>query len=358
MATKSIESFGNLVVDPDTSRMLIVDDLNGPIHGTSTVKAAMQTVLAAGLPDIVAGDPGTEASGINVDGTTYDSELKVSDITDTNLALFIVHRHSLSLPAIHLFARSHSADETHGIVQNGDVLGANYYVGWDGNNYKIAAVEQAVVDGTPGANDMPGAFEWWTTPNGSKTPLRRMRLRENGALEFDNGYMNADQVTYDNATSGLTAADVQAAIDEIVAGLGTAAAQDYEEGTWTPTFAFTTPGDLSPAYATQLGSYVKIGDVVFYSFQLTVTPTWSTSSGQVRIGGWPFGAGAAPNANALRYRNVALNAATVEVLITIRTDAKAEVNAQRDGNSDLVWTTAQFPSGTQFILIGAGLYTV
>src|SRR5690606_21862268 len=36
----------------------------------------------------------------------------------------------------------------------------------------------------------------------------------------------ADDVTYDNTTSGLTAEDVQDAIDEIVAGLGTAAAED------------------------------------------------------------------------------------------------------------------------------------
>lgn len=36
----------------------------------------------------------------------------------------------------------------------------------------------------------------------------------------------ADDVSYDNTTSGLTATDVQAAIDEVVAGLGTAAAAD------------------------------------------------------------------------------------------------------------------------------------
>ena len=36
----------------------------------------------------------------------------------------------------------------------------------------------------------------------------------------------ADDVTYDNTTSGLTATDVQAAIDEIKGGLGTAAAED------------------------------------------------------------------------------------------------------------------------------------
>ena len=40
---------------------------------------------------------------------------------------------------------------------------------------------------------------------------------------------------------------------------------DYEEGTWTPTITFATPGNLSVAYTTQSGSYTKIGRMVFGS---------------------------------------------------------------------------------------------
>ena len=57
---------------------------------------------------------------------------------------------------------------------------------------------------------------------------------------------DADQVDYDNATSGLTAADVQAAIDEIEARLAAAEA-DYvpEERTITAGAGLTGGGDLS-----------------------------------------------------------------------------------------------------------------
>lgn len=76
----------------------------------------------------------------------------------------------------------------------------------------------------------------------------------------------ASITTYDNSGSGLTATDVQAAIDEIVASLGAAAYEDYEVGTFTPTIVYATPGTSSIAYQDQDGSYTRIGDKVFYSF--------------------------------------------------------------------------------------------
>ncbi len=35
-------------------------------------------------------------------------------------------------------------------------------------------------DGTPSASDMPGRIEFSTTPDGSTTPVERMRIRESG----------------------------------------------------------------------------------------------------------------------------------------------------------------------------------
>lgn len=62
----------------------------------------------------------------------------------------------------------------------------------------------------------------------------------------------------------------------------------FASGTFTPTFTFATPGDLSNAYTTQLGDYYRIGSLVFINLQLNVTPTFTTASGTVRIGGLPF----------------------------------------------------------------------
>lgn len=64
---------------------------------------------------------------------------------------------------------------------------------------------------------------------------------------------------------------------------------DYEEGTFTPTITFATPGDLSVAYSTQLGKYTKVGRRVLMTINLvTSTFTFTTASGQMRIGGLPF----------------------------------------------------------------------
>lgn len=56
---------------------------------------------------------------------------------------------------------------------------------------------------------------------------------------------------------------------------------------WTPTFTFATPGNLSVSYASQVGNYVKIGNVYHVTFTLTCTPTFTTASGNLQITGLP-----------------------------------------------------------------------
>lgn len=63
---------------------------------------------------------------------------------------------------------------------------------------------------------------------------------------------------------------------------------DYAEGSWTPAVTYTTPGDLSVSYTTQIGRYVKIGKLVFLKGVITFTPTFTTASGELRITGIPF----------------------------------------------------------------------
>ena len=64
---------------------------------------------------------------------------------------------------------------------------------------------------------------------------------------------------------------------------------DYEEGTWTPTLTFTTPGDLSVSYTTQVGTYTKIGNLVTISCRIETSAfTYSTASGASIITGMPF----------------------------------------------------------------------
>lgn len=71
-------------------------------------------------------------------------------------------------------------------------------------------------------------------------------------------------------------------------GLGSAAFQTHETGTWTPTLTFQTPGDLSVSYTFQAGTYVRVGKQVTAAFRVAGTMTHSTAAGQFRIDGFPF----------------------------------------------------------------------
>jgi hypothetical protein len=63
----------------------------------------------------------------------------------------------------------------------------------------------------------------------------------------------------------------------------------YEEGTWTPTFTFVTPGDFAATYSQQIGSYTRIGNRITVNCTITSTSfTFTTAAGQLRILGLPF----------------------------------------------------------------------
>jgi len=79
----------------------------------------------------------------------------------------------------------------------------------------------------------------------------------------------------------------------ILFGTDTAAANaldDYEEGTWTPTYAPTTGAFTSVTYDAQTsGRYTKIGNVVYLQGTLrTDAITVGTAAGGVKVGGLPF----------------------------------------------------------------------
>jgi hypothetical protein len=66
------------------------------------------------------------------------------------------------------------------------------------------------------------------------------------------------------------------------------ALDDYEEGTWTPSFVFTNAGTSSFSYALATGTYTKIGRLVCASFALTASITKGTASGDLTIAGFPI----------------------------------------------------------------------
>ena len=69
------------------------------------------------------------------------------------------------------------------IVQNNDVLGVISFNGADGTDLQTNAARIAAeVDGTPGANDMPGRLVFSTTADGAASPTERMRIDSSGRV--------------------------------------------------------------------------------------------------------------------------------------------------------------------------------
>jgi hypothetical protein len=66
------------------------------------------------------------------------------------------------------------------LVSNGDVLGVLSFRGTDGTTAIEGAAITAFVDGTPGANDMPGRLVFSTTADGASSPTERMRITSAG----------------------------------------------------------------------------------------------------------------------------------------------------------------------------------
>ena len=62
---------------------------------------------------------------------------------------------------------------------------------------------------------------------------------------------------------------------------------DYEEGTWTPTFIGTT-GATGQAYSVQVGTYTKVGRLITCTFRATLTTLGTLTGAEMCIGGLPF----------------------------------------------------------------------
>ena len=138
-----IDSSGRLLVGTSTSR--IVEDLlgNGP-QGLIQIEAAnsdaIMSIISAGTADASRG--GTLSLG----------------------------RH-----------RNATVGGTPTVVQSGDLLGAICFAGGDGTDMRTKGASIACqVDGTPGADDMPGRLVFSTTADGASSPTERMRIDSSG----------------------------------------------------------------------------------------------------------------------------------------------------------------------------------
>jgi hypothetical protein len=89
---------------------------------------------------------------------------------------------------------------------NNGTIGRIIFNANDGASLLAAAHVTAEVDGTPGANDMPGRLVFSTTADGASSPTERMRIKSAGTINFSNVSTYADNTAA--LAGGLVAGDV------------------------------------------------------------------------------------------------------------------------------------------------------
>ncbi|ANS04580.1 hypothetical protein [uncultured Mediterranean phage] len=161
---------------------------------------------------------------------------------------------------------------------------------WFQNNTSSSAKMQMTFSGTSGSTYGPGFIGFNNesfTSNGKgyltfgtradetdAAPTERLRIKSDGNIDVKTGnlIMGTSGKGIDfSATSGTGTSEIL---------------DDYEEGTWTPTFDHG--GDATGVtYAQQIGYYTKIGRLVNYNFGLVLTAKGS-GTGHTRVDGLPF----------------------------------------------------------------------
>lgn len=120
-------------------------------------------------------------------GNAAGAEFQISGASTGSFISQYRHTNSANGP-LHIFAKSRSASITPGtIVQENDPLGVLSFAGDDGVDVlSLGAQIRVEVDGTPGANDMPGRIEFLTTPDGAAAGTRRMVIDSAGNVSIGN----------------------------------------------------------------------------------------------------------------------------------------------------------------------------
>lgn len=72
------------------------------------------------------------------------------------------------------------------LLPNGSSAGSIYGQGYDGAAFQSNAYMDLGIDGATGLNDMPGRLSFGTTPDGTNTPVERMRINNAGNVGVNN----------------------------------------------------------------------------------------------------------------------------------------------------------------------------
>lgn len=128
-------------------------------------------------------------------------------------------------------------------------------------------------------------------------------------------------------------------------------------GTFTPTFAPATLGDFAMT-CTCTGTYSKMGPFIYVTLSIAGTPTFTTASGQINIGGLPF----SPNSSNQNLNVVNVSgfptwpASTTTISGRLGLGTLFTIQSLRTNTSTQTWQTTTMTSGTAIAAVFSGVY--
>ena len=138
---------------------------------------------------------GTSSARSNLFNSTFAPRLQIEG-TDYSSSMASLICNSAGENAWLIFGRSKGTTiGSNTLPSADDLLGAISFQGSDGTEFCESANIRAFIDGTPGANDMPGRLVFSTTADGASSPTERARITAGG-------YFKASPNTVYNSATG------------------------------------------------------------------------------------------------------------------------------------------------------------
>jgi hypothetical protein len=155
---------------------------------------------------------GSGGVGINgsptgdIAGSTLTAKFCVKQDESGPVAAFVKANNSAATPGSTIFAcRSRGTLLSPTAVQDDDRLVSILALGFDGADLASSSEIDFEVDGTPGANDMPGRIVFKTSADGSQTPTEAMRIDSTQTVTIPKASMTNATVSADlNLTGTLS----------------------------------------------------------------------------------------------------------------------------------------------------------
>ena len=196
--------------------------------------------------------------GTSNQNSYFSSKVQVAGADSGATLLIDAYSANINPAALYLGKSRNATVGSYTILDPNDIIGKIDFYGSDNSGPVQAAAIACLVDGTPGANDMPGRLVFSTTPDSGSSPTSSppaMTIKSSQEVLIGTSTITANGGVL-QLKSGITFPATA------VAATNANTLDDYEEGTWTAAITATGGGTQTYTMTASAASYTKIGNVV------------------------------------------------------------------------------------------------